>query len=300
MGLVIKEAGVVTPEGIKITDLRIENGKISSIGEVPGRPEDRVIEGRGRLLFPGGIDPHVHLEQLTASGQTSSDDFAGGCRAALFGATTTLGDFAYPEPGERLVSAWRRRRALLPARLPCRVFFHVTISEESDDLEEQIDECLAEGIGSFKIHLNDLKMNHGFLKRICRVISQRKALLLVHAEQGEKIVELTEKLRREGKIGLLSHALSHPPEVEAAAIREVLTLAREYGAGIYIVHLSTRAGLEIIREFKAGGNFHYDKALQKKNTVTDDAVVFVVTRWYESPAKLLTAEMQAEPMGWDE
>ena len=53
-------------------------------------------------------------------------------------------------------------------------------------------------------------------------------------------------------------------------------------------------------EFKAGGNFHYDKALQKKNTVTDDAVVFVVTRWYESPAKLLTAEMQAEPMGWDE
>ena len=251
MATVIKRAGVVTPAGVDVTDLRIDAGRISALGSVAAGPEDRMIEGEGKLIFAGGIDPHVHLEQLTASGQTSSDDFAGGCRAALFGGTTTLGDFAYPDPGERLISAWRRRRALLSPDLSCRVFFHVTISEEVDDLEEQIDECLREGINSFKVHLNDRKMNRHFLDRICRHLARGKALLLVHAEEGEKIAKLTAELRREGKTGLLSHALSHPAGVEAGAIRQVLTLGRRYGTSIYIVHLSTRAGLEIIREFKA-------------------------------------------------
>jgi dihydropyrimidinase len=255
MGMVIKGAGVVTPAGVKTTDLRIDSGKVSSIGRVTAVREDRVIEGRGKLLFAGGIDPHVHLEQLTASGQTSSDDFAGGCRAALFGGTTTLGDFAYPDPGERLIAAWKRRRALLSSRVTCRVFFHVTISEETADLEEEIDECLRAGVGSFKVHLNDLKMNRKFLDRICRHLARREALLLVHAEQGEKIAELTEKLRREGKTGLSSHALGHPAGVEAGAVREALTQAREHGTRIYIVHLSTRAGLEIVREFREGGSF---------------------------------------------
>lgn len=261
---------MVTPAGIEETDLRIDSGRISAIGPVPAGPEDRVVEGGGKLLFAGGIDPHVHLEQLTASGRTSSDDFAGGCRAALFGGTTTLGDFAYPEPGERLVSAWKRRGDLLSPSVSCRIFFHVTISEEVDDLEDQIDECIQEGINSFKVHLNDPQMNSEFLDRICRHLSRRKVLLLVHAEEGEKIAELTEKLRREGKTGLASHARSHPSGVEAGAIRQVLTRGREHGTDIYIVHLSTRAGLEIIREFKREGNSVWAETCPQYLFLTED------------------------------
>ena len=251
--LLIKGGRVVTADGVLAADVEIENGKISRLGpdlEVEGA---ETIEAAGRLVAPGGIDPHVHLELLTSSGQVSSDDFSTGSRAALWGGVTTLGDFAYPAPGQRLIDAWEERRAL--ARGKCRTdfFLHAAIMKSPPDLEEQIDECWERGAKSFKVHMNDPTCSEEFLKRVCRHLGRLGAWLLVHAEQGKEINRNRRRLLREGRRSLEYLPRSIPPELEAGAIREVLETAQEHGTKLYIVHLSSRLGLEVVREAKKQG-----------------------------------------------
>ncbi len=250
-GLLIRDGMIIAPAGPTVADLAIEDGRFARLGKGLELDEGKVIEAAGLVVAPGAIDPHVHLDLLTFSGQTSSDDFAGGTAAALWGGVTTIGDFAYPAPGQRLVEALRQRRKLAKKGALTDFFLHVAILESPPDLEEQIVECWEEGARTFKVHMNDNRCGPEFLDRVCRRVARLGGLLLVHAEQGREIENNRQKLLAEGRLSVQSLPRSVPPELEAGAIRQVLAIAENHGTRIYVVHLSSRLGLEEIRKAKS-------------------------------------------------
>ncbi|HPJ72129.1 MAG TPA: amidohydrolase family protein, partial [bacterium] len=105
--LVLAGGTAVLAQGPRAADIGVAGGAIAEIGPPGSLRGERTLSVSGMVVMPGGIDPHVHLQQLTASGQTSSDGFRSGSEAALWGGTTTLGDFAYPLPGQRLLDSWK-------------------------------------------------------------------------------------------------------------------------------------------------------------------------------------------------
>jgi dihydropyrimidinase len=253
MDLVIMGAEVLTPRGMERADVAVERGKVIRVGRVGETGVARVVGGRGKVILPGAIDPHVHMELLTVSGKVSSDDFESGSRAALLGGITVLGDFAYPGNGERLIHALCARREAVQGRCRTEFFLHVAVSENPPDLEAQMSECVAEGVNSFKVHMNDASVGRALLDRLCRFCAERDCVLMVHAEDGPAIAKTQARLVAEGKTSLARYPGSRPPECEARAIDFVMSLAAKYRTQIYVVHLSSAPGLEAVRAHKAAG-----------------------------------------------
>ncbi|MEI6634177.1 MAG: amidohydrolase family protein [Chlamydiota bacterium] len=263
MDLVIRGAEVLTPRGIERADVALDRGKVVRVGGVGETGAARVVDGTGKVILTGAIDPHVHVELLTVSGKVSSDDFESGSRAALMGGITTLGDFAYPEKGERLIHALCARREAAQGRCRTDFFLHVAVSENPPDLDAQMEECVAEGVRSFKVHMNDASVGRTLLDRICRFSAERDCVLMVHAEDGPSIAKAQARLVAEGKTALAQYPGSRPPECEAHAIDFVMSLAAKYRTQIYIVHLSSAAGLDAVRRHrKAGARIHAETCPQ--------------------------------------
>ena len=151
MKILIHGGTIATSEKIIRSDIYIEKGKIASIGTQPeiGFMPDKIIDASGKFIFPGGIDPHVHMHLPTSAGY-SSDDFASGSRAALYGGTTTIIDFVTPLRGQSLTKALTLRKKEAESALT-DYSFHVSPVEWRQTTEHEIYECLNEGITSFKV-----------------------------------------------------------------------------------------------------------------------------------------------------
>ena len=257
MELVVRNAEVLTPRGMERADVAVGGGRILLVGGAGKAGKMRAVEGEGLVVLPGAVDPHVHMELLTVSGKISSDDFDSGSCAALFGGVTALGDFAYPEKGERLVHALQARREAARARCRTDFFLHVAVSENPADLEAQMEECVAEGARSFKVHMNDPFVGRDLLDRLCRFCAERHCILMVHAEDGPAIARAQARLVAEGKTALACYPGSRPPECEARAIDTVMSCAARHRPAVYIVHLSSAAGLEAVRRHREAGRRIY-------------------------------------------
>jgi len=250
---VVSGGTVCLSEELCPVDLGLAGGRIAAIAPAGSLTGLREVEVAGRLVFPGAVDPHVHLEQLTASGQVSSDDFRQGSSAALWGGVTTLGDFAYPEGGERLAEAWERRGRAASQRCLTRWFLHQAFLGNDPDLDDQVEEVIELGARSFKLHLNDPRVDEEFLDRVCRLLARPECLLLVHAEQGERLRQNLDRLAREGRLGLEALPLSQPDCLEAEAIDRAASAAGRHGTRLYVVHLTSAAGLEAVRRGRTAG-----------------------------------------------
>ncbi|HOO77460.1 MAG TPA: amidohydrolase family protein [bacterium] len=251
--LVLAGGTAVLAQGPRAADIGVAGGAIAEIGPPGSLRGERTLSVSGMVVMPGGIDPHVHLQQLTASGQTSSDGFRSGSEAALWGGTTTLGDFAYPLPGQRLLDSWKERREAMTAGCRCRCFLHQAFGDEVPDLEAQIDEVMAAGARSFKLHMNDPRVDAGFVERVCRLLAPRGALLMVHAEMGAGIRANVARLRRRGELGVASLPRCQPAALEAEAIDLLLSRVSRFGTRVYIVHLTSERGLDVIRSYRRRG-----------------------------------------------
>lgn len=253
--LVIRGGTVVTAAETFRADVACENGIIAEIAPsiaVPAGAE--WIDASGALVMPGGIDPHVHME-LPFMGTVSADDFESGTAAAIAGGTTTIIDFAIPARTESPLAALESWHAKARKSV-CDYTFHMAVTGWNDMTAAAMDECARRGVTSFKVFMayrGAIGIDDTELIHTMRTAAKLGAVVLVHAEHGEMIVDLQNELAAAGRMAPKYHALSRPPEVEGEATGRALMIARMTGAVAYIVHMTCRESVRALAEARARG-----------------------------------------------
>jgi dihydropyrimidinase len=258
MSRILISAGQIVSDGRNfLGDILIENEKIAAVDKKISKPAsiDRVIDAAGYEIFPGGVDPHVHLELETAAG-ISSDDFASGSRAALAGGTTTILDFVTPRRGESLHAALAARKAAAGKSL-CDYGLHMSVTAIDRGLAAELDSChRQEGIVSLKTYLaykDTIGLEDDEFLDVLDLARRLNLLVMVHAESGDMVSYLQKKLLAQGKTAAGYHPFSRPPEVEGDAVGRALLMANLAGVPLYIVHVSTCHGVEAITAARQAG-----------------------------------------------
>ncbi len=255
MKTLIRKGLIVTAQATRRADLLIEDEKISCIGENLRVTADRIEDADGLLVLPGAVDVHTHLETPT-SGTVSSDDFPTGTRAAAFGGTTTLIDFATQAHGQTLRSALAARLRQAEGKAAVDYSFHVAITDLRDDALAEMKSLIRDGITSFKLFMaypGSLMVDDATIFRVLRVAGKAGALVCVHAENGTVIDLIVREALAEGKRSPKYHALTRPEATEAEATGRAIALAEMAGAPVYIVHVSCAEALNRIRQARDRG-----------------------------------------------
>jgi len=286
MKTVIINGTIVNADEQFKADIEIEDGKITQISNELSATGDEIIDADGCFIFPGGIDPHVHMHLPTPAG-FSADDFYTGSLAALKGGTTTLIDFVTPRRGQSIAQALSLRKAEARNALT-DVFFHVSPVEFTDDTEVELESCLKSGIRSFKVYMaykSNIGLKDDELQKVLEIVGRGGGIVAVHCEMGDDIEALRERFFNEGKTEPLYHALSRPPETEASAVKKVIEMARLAACKLYLVHISSAKSLEHIRAAQQAGQVVYAETcpqyllLDESNYLRpfDEAAAFVMS-----------------------
>jgi dihydropyrimidinase len=242
----VRNGRVVTASESYEADLYVDGGKIALVGQGLSLPADTVIDASGCLVLPGGIDAHTHLD-MPAGELTSADDFESGTRAAAFGGTTTIVDFATPEPGQSLRAAFETWMGKAGGKAAVDYGFHMALREVRETtLAEMARLTRDEGVTSFKLYLaypGVLQVDDAAFFRGLLGARECGALVLVHAENGGVIDVLVKRALARGETAPRHHALTRPPETEAEATARAIAMAALAGAPLYVVHLSCAAAL---------------------------------------------------------
>ena len=268
MSKVFKNGTVVTADRTWKADVLVKHGKIVAIG--PDLHGDHEFDATGCYIMPGGIDPHTHLE-MPFMGTYSADDFESGTRAALSGGTTMVVDFCLPAPGQSLLEAlqmWDNKTS----KASCDFSFHMAITWWGEQVFNEMATVVDKGITSFKhfmaykgaLMVDDDEMYSSFQR--CAALG---ALPLVHAENGDVVAQLQQKLMAAGNDGPEAHAYSRPPEVEGEATNRAIMIADMAGTPLYVVHTSCEQAHEAIRRARQKGMRVYGEPLIQ-HLVLDD------------------------------
>lgn len=254
MKRLVKNGTVVSGEKEWKADLLVEDGKIAAVGEKLDEADAEIIDASGCLVFPGFIDAHTHLDMECAAGVTA-DDFYTGTRAALAGGTTALVDFATQDKGQTLeqgLHAWQRKAE---GKACCDYGFHMAITDWTDDIPGQMEEMCRRGVTSFKVYLayDNLRLTAEQVGNVLSAAARLGAVVGAHCELGDAVNSGIAHQRELGRLGPQAHPLSRPNWVESQAVEQFLELARRAGAEAYVVHLSTREGLEAVRSARRRG-----------------------------------------------
>ncbi|MEW5759468.1 MAG: dihydropyrimidinase [Candidatus Thermoplasmatota archaeon] len=251
MDLVIKDGTIVTESETFKADLGIENGKIVAIAkELKG---DKKINANGKYVMPGGIDVHVHF-QLPFCGTVSKDTFESGTKAAAVGGVTTILDFAIQKKGKKIMDAVKERRNEADKNVCIDYSLHSAITDWNERTKEEIKEVIDYGITSFKMFM--IYKVEGWMADDAALFSGLEetkkygGLIEVHAESANLLEKLVEKYHNKEdmeKYGAYCHVLSRPNYVEEEAIQRAIKLAEITGGKLYIVHMSTGGGAEIVK-----------------------------------------------------
>jgi len=254
--VLIRNGTILTDAGRAAADVCIEDGLIARIGRRLTVAADRVIDASGLLLIPGGIDAHTHLD-MPAGDFTSTDDFETGTVAAAHGGTTTIIDFATPEPGESLRAALDAWMAKAESKAVIDYGFHMVVrafdSRTSAEMRALVDD---EGVTSFKMFMaypGRLMADDGAIFRALLHTREQGGLVMIHAENGGAIEVLIAEALRRGQVAPRFHALTRPPRAEAEAAARAIALAEMAGAPVFIVHLSSAEALEAVRQGRERG-----------------------------------------------
>ncbi|MFY2509330.1 dihydropyrimidinase [Vibrio pectenicida] len=274
MNLLIKGGDVVTHEQTYSADILCIDGKISQIGHDLDIPTDtEIVDAGGKLVMPGGIDPHTHM-QLPFMGTVASDDFASGTAAALAGGTTTIIDFVIPSPNQSLIEAYNQWQDWASLS-QCNYSFHVAITWWDESVKAEMKTLVAEhGVNSFKhfmAYKNTIMATDDILVSSFSNCLELGAVPTVHAENGELVYHLQQKLLEKGITGPEAHPLSRPPAVEGEAANRAINIAGTLGAPIYLVHVSTEDAVDAIKYAKDNGQIVFGECLAG-HLVIDDSV----------------------------
>lgn len=261
MDILIKNGTIITSSDTYKSDILIVENKISQIAkDIQSTKSCKTIDAEGKYIIPGGIDPHVHMELPTPAGP-SADDFYSGSIAALFGGTTTLLDFVTPTKTQSLVLALNERKKEAEKSI-CDYSFHVSPISWTINTEQEIKDCIKNGITSFKVYLaykNTVGLDYDNLYKVMKVVGNAGGLVTIHCEDGDKVDELRDKYASDNKLSPLYHAKSRPAELEALAVQKSIELAAKANCAIYIVHVSSRLSLEHISKAQQSGQKVYSE-----------------------------------------
>ncbi len=250
MSLLIKNGRVVTAADDFKGDIYIEGEKIVAIGKELDQQADEVIDASGKLVFPGGIDPHVHLD-MPFMGTFSSDNYETGTRAALHGGTTMVIDFILQTQGDTLYNALRTWQQKSEGNALGDYSYHMAVTDFNENTrKEVIDMINKEGIISFKTFMaykGALMIDDGQMVALMQTVREHGGLVTVHATNGDMIDMLIAKHRSEGKMSPLYHYLSQPEITEAEASGRFADMADYTGCPGYIVHLTCEGALNQVR-----------------------------------------------------
>jgi len=250
MSVLIKNGRVITADADYTADIFIEGETILSIGRDLAVKADKEIDATGKLVFPGGIDPHVHLD-MPFMGTFSSDSYESGTRAALFGGTTMVIDFILQKQGNSLQSALDEWRSRSDHNCVGDYSFHIAVTDFNDDTKKEIRGLIEkEGITSFKTFMaykGALMIDDRQMVGLMEEVKKHGGLINVHATNGDMIDYLVAKHKTEGKLSPLYHYLSQPEVTEAEASERFVDMSHYTGCPGYIVHLTCEGALNAVR-----------------------------------------------------
>ncbi|NLL37030.1 MAG: dihydropyrimidinase [Fretibacterium sp.] len=252
--LVLKNGTLVLPGGVVTGDLAVRDGKIASVGSVEGAALE-TVDVSGLVLLPGAVDPHVHME-LPVGGARSCDDFLDGTRAAAAGGVTTILDFTVGSR-ETTMQEDLEERLAAASRSVIDYSFHSEVVGWTPERLEEMRAVASMGVGSFKFFTaygdSGRRTENGPLYESLRVIAELGAVASVHAEDESMIQTLLAMMPEQDKASMTALAASRPSLCEASAVQVVAWLARQAGAKLHIMHLSSGMGLEEVQCARAEG-----------------------------------------------
>ncbi len=254
MSILITNGRLITADLDEVTDIFIERETITAIGPSLPVTADTILDAADRLVISGGIDVHTHLD-APVGGTVSSDDFETGTRAAAFGGTTCIIDFAAQERGHSLPEAldtWLEKGS----RATIDFGLHMIVTDMPEIRLGEITQMVERGVTSFKLFMaypGVLMTDDATILRVMEQCRDLGALVCIHAENGSAIDHLVRRALARGQTAPLYHALTRPPALEAEATHRAITLAGLAHAPLYIVHVTcAEAATEVLRARESG------------------------------------------------
>lgn len=251
MKTLIRHGTVVTASSRMRADLLLDGERIARVAPSLAVPADRTLDAAGRLVLPGAVDAHTHLDMPLNERVRTADDFESGTLAAACGGTTTIVDYATQARGRSLGEALDEWMGRAEGRAVIDFGFHMAISDLRPEVEAEMDGMVRAGVPSFKLFMayaGRLMLDDGAVFRALRRTAANGGTVCLHAENGLVIDVLVADALRAGHTEPLYHALTRPAAVEAEAVRRGIALAELAGARLYVVHLSSDLALEAIRD----------------------------------------------------
>jgi dihydropyrimidinase len=255
MRILIQNGRVVTATDDYHADILIEDDKIVLIGRDLQMEADRVLDATNRLVIPGGIDPHTHLD-MPFGGTVSADDFESGTRAAAFGGTTTIIDFAIQTKGSSALQGLDTWHAKAEGKATVDYGFHMIITDMPEERLPEMKKLAEEGVTSYKLFMaypGVLYVDDGVLYRAFRQAGENGTRVCMHAENGIVIDEIIKNALKEGKTAPRWHAHTRPTRMEAEGVYRSIAIAEVAEVPLYIVHLSCSDALTEVRLARARG-----------------------------------------------
>lgn len=291
--LLILNGLVALPGELARLDIGVREGKIAALTPNLGDAAAAyTIDATGQLVFPGFIDCHTHMG-IPIKDTWSADDFASGSRAAAWGGITTILDFTVQAPGQSYHNALLERRGR--AQRQCHIDYglHVNLTDNNPAWQPEIGQLIADGFTSFKAFTTyreaGMMIEPADLRRLLGEIGRHGGLLMLHAEDDELVSQATQANQAAGRLAPIYHARSRPAAAEAKAIRDAAAVAREAGAPLYIVHLSSQAGLEAGLEARAKGTTIYLETCPHYLLMTEGMFERPNGHWYITTPPMRTA-----------
>ena len=250
---------VVSLAGASRTDVLIEGERIAGLGDFDDTSADSIIEATGRLVIPGAVDVHTHLD-MEVGVVRSADDFSSGTTAAACGGTTTILDFATAYRGEAPAAGLAKWHAKAAGKAMVDYGFHMSLTELAAPADDIVTEMVEAGVTSFKLYMtypDRLMVPDSVISDVLEAAGNRGALVCLHCEDDDTVARLRAEALTSGHTSVRFHASSRPPSAEADAVGRAVRMAADAEAPCYVVHLSSADALQRVRQARDTGQPFY-------------------------------------------